>query len=206
MKVRRIPRTPPKRPASKTTLSRGEACPDPSWADGEGVVVLVQSSRANTNAAKSTSCVSSSRRSRVVVPGLKDVVQGSTRATSSRPRVSDSSSFSCLPDEPRKIRGLSICSSWRGPQRGDWWLESDRTSSRGACWAAGTPSLLLARPGSIRSQANLAACRLREPGRRVRLAAKRGAESPRRSAHARLRVLLPEVQQAVHGAHEHGGA
>src|SRR4029434_7603554 len=28
MKVRRIPRTPPKRPASKTTLSRGEACPE----------------------------------------------------------------------------------------------------------------------------------------------------------------------------------
>src|SRR5262245_44007854 len=29
IKVRRIPRTPPKRPASNTTLSRGDAWPDP---------------------------------------------------------------------------------------------------------------------------------------------------------------------------------
>src|SRR5262245_45236139 len=63
------------------------------------------------NAAKSTSCASSTRRSSVVVPGLKEVVQGSTRATSSRPRVSAWSSFACLPDEPRKMRGLSIRSS-----------------------------------------------------------------------------------------------
>ena len=47
----------------------------------------------------------------MVVPGLKDVVQGSTCATSSRPRVSACSSFSCFPDEPRKMRGLSIRSS-----------------------------------------------------------------------------------------------
>ena len=70
--------------------------------------MVVQSSRANTNAAKSTSCASSTRRSSVVVPGLKDVVQGSTCATSSRPRVSACSSFSCFPDEPRKMRGLSM--------------------------------------------------------------------------------------------------
>lgn len=44
----------------------------------------------------------------MVVPGLKDVVQGSTYAMSSRPRVSACSSFFCFPDEPRKIRGLSI--------------------------------------------------------------------------------------------------
>jgi hypothetical protein len=50
----------------------------------------------------------------VVVPGLKDVVQGSTCATSSRPRVSACSSFFCFPDEPRKIRGLSIRSSRQG--------------------------------------------------------------------------------------------
>jgi hypothetical protein len=42
-----------------------------------------------------------------VVPGLKDVVQGSTCATSSRPRVSACSSFACFPDDPRKIRGFS---------------------------------------------------------------------------------------------------
>src|SRR5262245_4172865 len=35
MKVRRIPRTPPKRPASNTTLSRGEACRAPVRADVE---------------------------------------------------------------------------------------------------------------------------------------------------------------------------
>lgn len=44
----------------------------------------------------------------MVVPGLKDVVQGSTCAMSSRPRVSACSSFFCFPDEPRNIRGLSI--------------------------------------------------------------------------------------------------
>src|SRR5687768_18457476 len=43
MKVRRIPRVPPKRPASKTTLSRGEACPDPGRGDAKGLLV-VQSS------------------------------------------------------------------------------------------------------------------------------------------------------------------
>ncbi len=84
---------------------------------GEGDAVgltVVQSSWANTNAAKSTSRVSSTRRSSVVVPGLKDVVQGSTCATSSRPRVSAWSSLACLPDEPRKMRGLSIRSSTPG--------------------------------------------------------------------------------------------
>src|SRR5262245_42807893 len=45
------------------------------------------------------------------MPGLKDVVQGSTFATSSRPRVSARRSFSCFPDEPRKMRGLFISSS-----------------------------------------------------------------------------------------------
>src|SRR5207342_150223 len=81
--------------------------------DGAGTGVVVQSSRANTKTAKSTSRASSSRRSRVVVPGLKDVVQGSTWPTSSRPRVSAWSNFPCLPDEPRKMRGLSIPSSRR---------------------------------------------------------------------------------------------
>src|SRR6185312_5093236 len=66
--VRRIPRTPPKRPASNTTLSRGDAWPGEGCEEAaEGLVV--QSSCANTNAAKSTSWVSSSRRSSVDVPG-----------------------------------------------------------------------------------------------------------------------------------------
>jgi len=77
----------------------------------------------------------------VVVPGLKDVVQGSTFATSSRPRVSARSSFSCFPDEPRKMRGLSISSSrqqmrsrdvlrgksaWRGAEGPSWLLTARR--------------------------------------------------------------------------------
>ena len=37
---------------------------------------------------------------------MKTVVQGSTSAMSSRPRVNASSSFSCCPDDPRKIRGF----------------------------------------------------------------------------------------------------
>src|SRR5262245_38709616 len=107
MNVRRIPRAAPKRPASKTTLSRGEAWPDSEGSDA-GWSLVVQSSRANTNAAKSTSPASSRSRSSVVVPGLNDVVQGSTWATSSRPRVSACSSFCCFPEEPRKIRVLPI--------------------------------------------------------------------------------------------------
>src|SRR5512144_2388501 len=114
MKVRRMPRTPPNRPASKTTLSRGEAWPAPAGGEAEADgLAVVQSSWANTNAAKSTSRVSSTRRSSVVVPGLKEVVQGSTWATSSRPRVSACSSLACLPDEPRKMRGLSMPLSYR---------------------------------------------------------------------------------------------
>ena len=65
----------------------------------------------------------------MVVPGLKDVVQGSTCATSSRPRVSACSSFSCFPDEPRKMRGLSIHSSI-------WQIGR----ARGRCVAIGTAS------------------------------------------------------------------
>src|SRR6476620_5671509 len=100
MNVRRIPSAPPNSPASNTTLSRGDAWP------GSAASVAVQSSWANTNAAKSTSRESSTRRSRVDRPGLNEVVQGSTSATSSRPRVIAWSSLDCLPDDPRKMRGL----------------------------------------------------------------------------------------------------
>src|SRR5262249_42266060 len=75
-----------------------------------------QSSCANTNAAKSTSWDSSTRRSSVERPGLKAVVQGSTSAMSSRPSVIAARSSACLPEEPRKMRGLfmrgSPCPSW----------------------------------------------------------------------------------------------
>src|SRR4029079_9191930 len=101
-----MPRTPPKRPASNTTLSRGAAWPCSGWDDADAL--LVQSSCAKTKVAKSTSRVSSSSRSSVDTPGLKDVVQGSTCAMSSSPRVRACSSFFCCPDEPRKMRGLSI--------------------------------------------------------------------------------------------------
>ena len=63
---------------------------------GGAAAGVVQSSWAKTKAAKSTSRVSSSRRSSVVVPGLKTVVQGSTCATSSRPRVSASQQLRLL--------------------------------------------------------------------------------------------------------------
>src|ERR1700729_218957 len=100
MNVRRMPSAPPNSPASNTTLSRGDAWPD--WdASPE-----VQSSWANTNAAKSTSWESSTSRSRVERPGLNVVVQGSTSATSLSPRVIAWSSLACLPDDPRKMRGL----------------------------------------------------------------------------------------------------
>src|SRR5438045_1074359 len=100
MNVRRMPSAPPNNPASNTTLSRGDASPD--W----DASVMVQSSCANTNAAKSTSWESSTSRSRVDRPGLNVVVQGSTSATSSSPRVIAWSSLACLPDDPRKMRGL----------------------------------------------------------------------------------------------------
>ena len=98
--MRRMPSAPPNSPASNTTLSRGDAWPD--W----DASVVVQSSWANTNAAKSTSWESSTSRSRVDRPGLNVVVQGSTSATSSSPRVIAWSSLACLPDEPRKLRGM----------------------------------------------------------------------------------------------------
>ncbi len=100
MNVRRIPSAPPNSPASNTTLSRGDA-----WPDSDASIV-VQSSWANTNAAKSTSWESSTSRSRVDRPGLNVVVQGSTSATSSSPPVIASSSLACLPDDPRKMRGF----------------------------------------------------------------------------------------------------
>src|SRR6476620_4682576 len=100
MNVRRMPSAPPNNPASNTTLSRGAAWPD--W----DASVVVQSSWAKTNAAKSTSWESSTSRSRVDLPGLNVVIQGSTSAISSSPRVIAWSSLACLPDEPRKMRGL----------------------------------------------------------------------------------------------------
>src|SRR5215204_2322264 len=100
MNVRRMPSAPPNSPASKTTLSRGDACPD--W----DASVVVQSSWANTNAAKSTSCESSTSRSRVDRPGLNVVVHGSTSATSSSPRIIAWSSLACLPDDTSRLEVL----------------------------------------------------------------------------------------------------
>ena len=75
---------------------------------GLGGSRLVQSSWANTNAAKSTSCVSSTRRSSVGRPGLKSVVHGSTSATSSSPRVSAWISFACFPDDQGRSEACSF--------------------------------------------------------------------------------------------------
>src|SRR5262245_56841443 len=100
MNVRRMPSAPPNKPASNTTLSRGEASP------AGDLSVIVQSSRANTNAATSTVCESSTSRSSVDRPGLNVVVQGSTSATSESPFAIAWSSLVWSPDDPRKIRGL----------------------------------------------------------------------------------------------------
>src|SRR4030088_2638306 len=110
MNVRLIPSAPPNSPASNTTLSRGDA-----WPDLE-VSVVIQSSWANTNAAKSTSWESSTSRSRVDRPGLNVVIHGSTYATSSSPRVIAWGSLACLPDDPRKIRGLLMRGSTFGQE------------------------------------------------------------------------------------------
>src|SRR5262245_65532009 len=72
MNVRRIPRTPPNRPASKTTLSRGESWPDPEEPDAGGLLV-VQSSRANGNNAKSNTWACMRSRVCDVVPGLNEI-------------------------------------------------------------------------------------------------------------------------------------
>ena len=57
--MRLMPSAPPNSPASNTTLSRGDAWPD------RDASVVVQSSWANTNAAKSTSSEKTTSRSRV---------------------------------------------------------------------------------------------------------------------------------------------
>ena len=105
--MRRMPSAPPNSPASNTTLSRGDAWPD--W----DASVVVQSSWANTNAAKSTSWESSTSRSRVDLPGLNVVVHGSTSATSASPFSIARSSLAYWPDEPRKMRGLFMRDSRR---------------------------------------------------------------------------------------------
>ena len=120
MNVRRIPSAPPNSPASKTTLSRGEAWPGIGVPGSPGVGA-VQSSWANTNAAKSTSRVSSTSRSSVLTPGLKTVVQGSTSATVARPPVRDFSSLPCLPDDPRKMRGFFMMPRILGPSEWPPW-------------------------------------------------------------------------------------
>src|SRR5207253_11471463 len=92
--------------------SRGDASPEAASGDAPFVV---QSSWAKTNAAKSTSRVSSTSRSSVETPGLKTVVHASTSAMSWSPRVSACSSFSCCPDDPRKIRGFIQLARRPGP-------------------------------------------------------------------------------------------
>src|SRR5262249_58338857 len=96
--------------ARNTTWPGGDG-----WQDGDAAAV-VQSSWANTSAAKSTSWESSTSRSRVDRPGLNVVVHGSTSATSESPRAIARSSLACSPEDPRKIRGLvmrdSTLSQW----------------------------------------------------------------------------------------------
>src|SRR5437016_5642630 len=139
MNVRRMPSAPPNSPASNTTLSRGDAWPD--W----DASVVVQSSWANTNAAKSTSWESSTSRSRVERPGLNEVVQGSTSATSSSPRVIAWSSLACLPDDPRKTRGLFMRATG---------LRS-HTTRRGGTMAKSVRGTMTENPRSIKASASV---------------------------------------------------
>ena len=97
--MRRMPSAPPNSPASNTTLSRGDAWPD--WDASVWSIVLSEHERGEIDLlGRSTS------RSRVDRPGLNVVVQGSTSATSSSPRVIAWSSLVCLPDYREKMRGL----------------------------------------------------------------------------------------------------
>lgn len=116
MNVRRMPSVPPNRPASKTTLSRGEASPGAVASPG----LLVQSSCAKTNAAKSTSRVSSTSRSSVGDTGVED---GGPRfdlrdlRESARQRLHQ---LRLVSDEPRRMRGfipVEIRDSLRGSPR-----------------------------------------------------------------------------------------
>src|SRR5205085_12077479 len=146
---------PPNNPASNTTLSRGDAWPD--W----DASVVVQSSWANTNAAKSTSWESSTSRSRVDRPGLNVVVQGSTSATSASPRVIAWSSFACLPDDPRKMRGLLMRHSPFGQEmRASVPEKSNRTkiaqgTRRGGKMAKSVRDAMTADPRSIGASASV---------------------------------------------------
>src|SRR5947207_13153332 len=128
MNVRRMPSAPPNSPASNTTLSRGDAWPEPD------VSVVVQSSCAKTNAAKSTSWESSTSRSRVDRPGLNVVVQGSTSAASTRPRVIAWRSLACLPDDPRKMRGMFMRDSPLRSSAGAQRTQSHHVSFAGNTW------------------------------------------------------------------------
>src|SRR5438477_9791946 len=143
MKVRLIPSAPPNSPASKTTLSRGDA-----WPDLE-VSVVIQSSWANTNAAKSTSWESSTSLSRVDRPGLNVVVQGSTSATSSRPRVIPWRSLACLPDDPRKMRGMFMRDSPDRISAGAHRTRSENVSFAGNTWDGRWASWQCAAPASM---------------------------------------------------------
>src|SRR6185312_6558214 len=173
MNVRRIPSAPPKRPASKTTLSRGDAWPD------SAASVVVQSSWANTNAAKSTSWESSTSRSSVCRPGLNVVVQGSTSATSASPRVIAWISLACLPDDPRKMRGLFMRGfTVRSGDEGQRTVPYRRNNPRGGSREAGVVGL--GAPARRRLPRALAR-RPRRPDGRV-VPDRRGAVVPRRPA------------------------
>ena len=97
--MRRMPSAPPNSPASNTTLSRGDASPDGDASVGP--VVLGKDESREVDLLGELDEPVESR-----TPGLNVVVQGSTSAMSASPRVIASSSFACLPDDPRKMRGF----------------------------------------------------------------------------------------------------
>ena len=80
--------------------------------------------------------------------GLKDVVHGSTCATSSRPRASACSSFSCFPDESTKMRGLVIHSSLQQIARAVPMMPPDRGVEETADGTPDCPGLAVGQKGA----------------------------------------------------------
>ena len=106
MKVRRMPRTPPNRPLRRRHVSRrsltGSRWRGCGQARGRPVVPRKHERGEVEFMRQLDEPVQRGR------PGVEGRRPGNDVAASSRPRVSACSSFSCFPDEPRKMRGLSF--------------------------------------------------------------------------------------------------
>ena len=148
-----MPSAPPNSPASKTTLSRGEAWPGIAVPGSPGVggrpVVLGEDERREVHLVGELDQPVQGRD-----PGVEHVVHGSTSATVARPPVSDLSSLCCLPDEPRKMRGLSMVRAILGPS--DWRCGDLPHAGRALRRPAGLPLAAVVRRGGGRRRRHAA--------------------------------------------------